>query len=156
MISDTGPLSYLHRLGHLGVIKDVYQRILVPPAVVAELDAGHRRGFDLPDVAALSWIEVSTPKARELAGIDGVGPGETEAIALGRSISNALLLSDDRRAREIAVTFRLRVTGTVGLLILAKERQMIERLRPELDRLLGFGFRLAPNVHQAALRRAGE
>lgn len=61
VISDTGPLSYLHRLGRIELLRCLYGRIIVPPAVVTELGAGHRLGKDLPDVAALSWIEVRVP-----------------------------------------------------------------------------------------------
>jgi len=43
VISDTGPLSYLHRLGRLDLLRVLYGRILVPPSVVAELNAGQPR-----------------------------------------------------------------------------------------------------------------
>lgn len=38
VISDTGPLSYLHRLGRLDILQQLYRHLLVPPAVVAELN----------------------------------------------------------------------------------------------------------------------
>jgi predicted nucleic acid-binding protein len=156
VISDTGPLSYLHKLGRLDLLRDLFGRILVPPAVVAELAVGHRRGKDLPDVAALAWIELRAPPAGSLAGIDGLGAGETEGIALARALPAAVLVVDDGEARRAALGFGLRVTGTVGVLILAKERHLIELVAPELDRLSTFGFRLAPPIRLAALQRAGE
>lgn len=156
VISDTGPLSYLHKLGRLDLLRQLYGRILVPPAVVAELGVGHRLGKDLPDVAALEWIELRAPPADSLKEIEGLGAGETEGIALGRALPGALLLIDDAEARRVALEFCLRVTGTVGVLILAKDRRLIEQVAPELDRLSTFGFRLAPPVRVAALRRAGE
>lgn len=156
VISDTGPLSYLYRLGRLDLLRQLYGRILVPPAGVAELGVGHRLGKDLPDVAALEWIELRAPPADSLKEITGLGAGETEGIALGRALPGALLLIDDAEARRVAVGFGLRVTGTVGVLILAKDRRLIEQVAPELDRLSTFGFRLAPHVRAAALRRAAE
>mgnify|MGYP000925306766 CR=1 FL=1 len=156
VISDTGPLSYLYRLGRLDLLRQLYGRILVPPAVVAELGVGHRLGKDLPDVAALEWMELRAPPADSLKEITGLGAGETEGIALGRALPGALLLIDDAEARRVAVGFGLRVTGTVGVLILAKDRRRIEQVAPELDRLSTFGFRLAPHVRAAALRRAAE
>ena len=156
VISDTGPLSYLHRLGLLTLLPTLFGRILAPPAVVAELNAGHRLGRDLPDVAALDWIEIRTPSAEALRGIDGLGAGETEALALALALGDAIVLLDDGAARGHATRLGLRITGTVGLLLLAKERSLIVRLAPELDRLSTFGFRLADPVRVAALRRAGE
>jgi predicted nucleic acid-binding protein len=156
MISDTGPLSYLHRLGRLDLLQVLYGRILVPPSVVAELNAGHRLGRDLPDVATLDWIEIRTPPADALRGIDGLGAGETEVIALATTLKDAVVLLDDGAARERAARLCLRITGTVGILLIAKERSLVDRIAPELDRLLMFGFRLADPVRMAVLRRAGE
>jgi hypothetical protein len=156
VISDTGPLSYLHRLGRLELLRILFGQILVPPAVVAELNAGHRLGRDLPDVARLDWIEIRTPPAEALRGIDGLGAGETEAIALATTLIDAVVLLDDGAARERATRLGLRITGTVGILLVAKERSLVDKLAPELDRLSTFGFRLAAAVRIAALRRAGE
>jgi predicted nucleic acid-binding protein len=156
VISDTGPLSYLYRLGRLDLLPLFYGRVIVPPAVVAEINRGIRLGRSLPDVAALEWTDVRSPPAAFLLGVDGLGPGETEAIALGRALSNALLLMDDGLARQVASSFGLRVSGTVGVLLLAKQRALIERIAPELDRLATFGFRLAERVRREVLVRAGE
>lgn len=46
--------------------------------------------------------------------------------------------------------------GTVGLLVQARSRSLIERLQPELDRLLQFGFRISPAIYQAALQQVHE
>jgi len=156
VISDTGPLSYLHRLGRIELLRTLYGRIIVPPAVVAELGAGHRLGKDLPDVAALSWIEVRVPAASSLAGLDSLGPGEAEGIALARTLPGALLILDDAEARRAAAAGGLRVTGTIGVLLVAKERGLVERIELELTRLRAFGFRLAEAVRLDVLRRAGE
>ena len=40
VISNTSPLFYLHRLRQLDLLQRLYQRILVPEAVVEELHAG--------------------------------------------------------------------------------------------------------------------
>lgn len=156
VISDTGPLSYLHRLRHLEILQRFYGRVIVPPAVVAELNLGLRLGKDLPDVTTLEWIELRTPPARALQGIDGLGAGETEGIALSRSIAGSLLLLDDGHARQVASSLGLRITGTVGVLLVAKERGLLQRVGPELDRLQTFGFRLAGPVRRAVLEQAGE
>ncbi|WP_437929261.1 DUF3368 domain-containing protein [Sorangium sp. So ce291] len=156
VISDTGPLSYLHRLGHLGILQQLYRQVLVPPAVVAELNAGLRLGRDLPDVTTLDWIELRSPPAHALQGIDGLGAGETEGIALSRSLAGSLVLLDDGYARKVAASLGLQLTGTVGVLLVAKERGLLGRVGPELERLQTFGFRLAAPVWRAVLERAGE
>lgn len=47
VISNTSPIFYLHRLRLLGLLlQELYQKIIVPRAVVAELEAGRRQGED--------------------------------------------------------------------------------------------------------------
>jgi hypothetical protein len=47
-ICDTSPLQYLHQIKHLDVLPSLATRVLVPPAVVDELQEGMRLGLDLP------------------------------------------------------------------------------------------------------------
>lgn len=77
-------------------------------------------------------------------------------VALATTLPDAVVLLDDGAARERATRLGLRITGTVGILLVAKERSLVDTLAPELDRLSTFGFRLAAPVRLAALRRAGE
>ena len=57
VISNTSPLFYLHRLRYLDLLRELYQRIIVPDAVADELKAGREQGEDVPDVAAYAWID---------------------------------------------------------------------------------------------------
>jgi predicted nucleic acid-binding protein len=49
-----------------------------------------------------------------------VDVGEASAIALALELPDAYLILDDRRARKVAVTFGLQITGTLGILLKAK------------------------------------
>ncbi len=48
VICDTSPIQYLHQIGMLNVLHVLAGTIVVPPAVVRELDTGRNLGFDLP------------------------------------------------------------------------------------------------------------
>lgn len=50
----------------------------------------------------------------------------------------------------------IRVVGTLGVLLLAKDRGLIDGVRPEIDALLDTGFHLATWVVADALLTAGE
>lgn len=156
VISDTGPLSYMFRLGRLDVLQQLYGRVIAPPAVVAEINRGVRLGRSLPDVASIEWIDIQAPSSAHLLGIDALGPGETEVIALGRSEPDSLLLIDDGLARRAAASLDLKVSGTVGVLVVAKRRGIIQHIAPELDQLSTFGFRLAESVRRGVLASVGE
>jgi predicted nucleic acid-binding protein len=83
-ISNTSPLLYLHLVKQLDLLAQLYGKVLVPPAVEAELQAGAEQGVDVPQVAALSWLKV-TPLASDtsIPLVTDLGRGEAEVIALG-------------------------------------------------------------------------
>jgi predicted nucleic acid-binding protein len=68
----------------------------------------------------------------------------------------SLVILDDRLAREVARAFKVKVTGTAGLLIMAKERCLIKAVKPYLDKLIDIGFYLAPEHKASILKEANE
>jgi predicted nucleic acid-binding protein len=82
------------------------------------------------------------------------GPGETQVLALEEPKS--LVIVDDRLAREAARLRGLRVTGTAGVLLKAKQQGHIPAVRPLLDRLGALQFRLSDTVRDHILRLAEE
>ena len=156
-ICDTSPLQYLHQIKHLDVLPSLATRVLVPPAVVDELQEGMRLGLDLPDVNTLDWVEVLRPAgASALPLVTDLGPGESEALALALEYREAVIVLDDRVARNVARTLGLKMTGTLGLLLDAKRARRIERVTPLLNELESLGFRLADHTRAAVMKLAGE
>lgn len=88
--------------------------------------------------------------------VTSLGDGEKEVLALGLEATNALLVLDDRNARRYAIAAGLELTGTLGILVLAKERGLIDSIRPALDRLQELQFRLSAATRQMVLNLAGE
>ena len=156
-ICDTSPLQYLHQIKHLDVLPSLATRVLVPPAVVDELQEGMRLGLDLPDVNILDWVEVLRPAgASALPLVTDLGPGESEALALALEYREAVVVLDDRVARNVARTLGLKMTGTLGLLLDAKRAGRIEKVTPLLNELESLGFRLADHTRAAVMILAGE
>lgn len=58
IISNTSPLFYLYRLGHLELLQKLYGHIVIPEAVVDELEAGREQGEEVPNITEYDWIEV--------------------------------------------------------------------------------------------------
>ncbi len=126
-------------------------------SVVEELEEGRRRSVPLPTLADLSWLQVRTVRNRTLLPlVTHLGDGEKEVLALGRELSDALLLLDDRDARRHAHALELEISGTLGVLLLAKERGILDAVRPVLDRLQALRFRLDASTRQSVLELAGE
>ena len=157
VISNTSPLLYLHQLGLLELLQRLYGRVRIPPAVAHELDEGARLGHNVPAVRDLSWIEVSEVReARVLPLATNLGAGEREAIALAVQVEDALLVLDDGLARRHAKLLRIRLTGTLGILLRAKAKGLVQQVAPLIDRLEDLGFRLDEDTRKAVLKLAGE
>lgn len=156
VICDTSPLQYLHQIGLLPLLPRL-GRILVPPAVEAEILTGKALGIDLPELQHLDWISIRSPARRPAVPLmHDLGPGETEVLMLGLESPQATLLIDDALARRVAATLELPFTGTAGALLDFKRAGLIPMILPFLDQLQRLRFRLAPETRTAVLRMAGE
>ncbi len=157
LICNTSPLQYLHQLGQLRVVAKLSERVLVPAAVVDELAAGRKAGFDVPDVGGYEWIVVRAPagvSAERL--IADLGRGETEVLMLALESPGSVTVLDDAMARRVALTLDIEVTGTLGLLLDGKAAGCLPVVRPFLDQLQELGFWISRRTRAMVLRRAGE
>lgn len=144
-VVDSACLIGLERIGQLDLLPALISPVMAPPAVEFEFGPVPpwvlvRAPADLGMVAALRLI---------------VDAGESEAIALAYETRTRIIL-DDRKAREAAQRLGVPVTGTVGLLIKAKEMGVIAEIRPILDALDANQFRIGEALRAEALRLSGE
>ena len=131
LICNTSPIQYLHQLGLLGLLRRLADSVIVPTAVVRELNDGRQVGVSLPDLAEISWISVvQSASAVVLPLVTDLGPGEAEVLALGLERRSAVLVLDDAVARRTARTLQLRHTGTLGLLLDGSELDTSRQSRP--------------------------
>jgi predicted nucleic acid-binding protein len=157
IIADTSPLQYLHQVGLLHLLPALASRVLVPPAVIAELAAGRQLGLRLPDPDTLDWVKIQAPASLPaLPLVKDLGPGERQVLALGLEIQDAVALLDDAFARRVAEATGLRFTGTLGILLDAKRAGLIATVTPTLKALDSLGFRLSQATRMAVLKIAGE
>ena len=143
VVSDATCIIALHRIGRLDILERLYHAIHIPPAV--------RREVSIVDE---DWIRVEPVRKPEI--VQGLryilDEGESEAIALATDLPDAILITDDRKARKIAFEFDLKITGTIGVLLLAWRLGIILDLEKEIDKLSQTGFHMTPELKQEALR----
>jgi uncharacterized protein len=144
-VVDSTCLIGLERIGRLDLLPEMIDPLLVPPAVQREFGV------------VCSWIKVEKPADSGMVAALRLllDPGESEAIVLAYEKGLRIIL-DDRKAREVAQRLGLTVTGTVGLLLKAKQEGVIAVLRPLLDDLDAHEFRIGDALRNEALRLAGE
>ena len=158
IIADSGPLIALARIKHLELLPTIFGRVVVPGAVFRELTEGAAEGRTGAEaVRNAGWIDVQHADPELTAAFSLiVDAGESEAIALAVRAPSSLLIMDDRRGRRLALDRGLRVKGTVGLLVLAKQRGLVPAVRPLLAALEFVGIFVTPQLLASALVEAGE
>jgi predicted nucleic acid-binding protein len=144
VVSDATPINILLRLGQEFILPRLFGEVVIPEAVAREMAHAAApavvRAFVQTQPA---WLLVRTPSIVDAA--LRLGAGEREAIALARELAADLLLVDDRKARRTAATLGLRITGTLGVLLLASARGLID-LDQVLLRLEQTDFSVSPEL----------
>lgn len=149
-VADASPLIGLEQVGHLWVVEGMFAHVLLPAGVAQEI---------APTIPAPPpWLQRAPPiEATEaFAGLEGLDPGEREAIALARLIGARYVLLDDRPARRRAEVLGMTPIGALGLLARAKRQGRIVAVKPVADRLMATGFFASDAVYRAILAKAGE
>ena len=81
---------------------------------------------------------------------------EREALALALEISDSIVLLDDAPARRYARMLGVKFTGTLGVLLKAKQSGHLTTVLPILDQLDSLGFRLDSVTRASVLKLACE
>lgn len=145
IITDSGCLIALERIDRMDILPSLFGEVWIPPAVSQEF------GSSLP------WLKVVLPKDQGMitALKLSVDDGEAEAIALAYEYQGVLIV-DDLQARKVAQRLGLQITGTVGILIIAKKKGIIDSVKGAIDSLESVGFYVGASLKEQALKMAGE
>ena len=156
VIANNTPLVALWVLRRLDLLRDLFSTVLIPESVKQEflaLDDATRR----LTLENSPWIEpVTLEHPRRALAFADLDRGEADVLALAEERRARLVIIDELRGRRYARRLGLPLTGTLGVLLLAKERGLVQGLTPLVDELLDAGLFISPDVVSEALRLAGE
>lgn len=157
LIADAGPLIAFARLRRLDLLTQLFASVLVTDEVFNECTC--RRDFaesaTITDaVNRLVLQRCSTPPSHFDLALH-VDTGEASAIAAAVELGCAVLM-DDKAGRRMAKNFGVTTIGTVGVLVLAKQKKLLAAVKPSLDQLTQSGYFLGDSLIASALVAAGE
>jgi len=161
IISDTSPLSSLALVGYLSILKDIYTNVVIPQAVANELANLTEEDIRIKATLSLEWIQVQQATNLELVAClrneYNLDLGEAEAIALALELKADELLIDERLGRREAVRLGLSITGILGVLLIAKNRGLVSKVKPIMESLISqANFRISHQLYEEVLQTANE
>lgn len=151
IISNTSPLNLLIPIGEVDVLPRLYERVVIPPRVAAELSHPQASQSVRDWIADRpEWLEIIAPQT--LVSADGLDPGEIAAISLALELSSEVLI-DEIDGRAFARTVGLPVIGSVGVLELAANRGFISDLEHVQAKLRTQRFHITDSILVQSLER---
>jgi len=161
VVSDTSAITNLAAINQLKLLPTLYQRVLIPEAVYRELVDIEPTVPGSAEVQTATWLEVKVIANREivehLQSEVRLDPGESEAIALVLELGADLLLIDERRGRAEADRLGIRITGLLGILVEAKQKNLITAVKPLMDALIATSdFRISSALYNQILNIVNE
>jgi uncharacterized protein len=150
-VVNASPLFHLARVSLLELLRGPNQGIAVTgPAIVLDevvRGAQHDPTAGLVEAAARDWLTVvPTPTPHPDINRARIDAGEIAVLSVARLAHGSTVVLDDRAARAEADRLGIPKTGTLRLLLEAKELGIIPSVRVPLEVLRARGMRLSNDV----------
>lgn len=137
VVSDTSCLIALTKINKLDLLKDLFEEIVITNEVSNEFG-----GY------LSHWIKIvdtkNHKKQHKLEKILDIG--EASSIALALENDNTTLIIDERKGRSVAQSLKIDIIGTIGIIVLAKKKGLINDVSGIILRLINNGFRLSDSL----------
>lgn len=146
IVADTSCLILFFKINELELLKRLFPKILITEIVAKEFTK------PLPN-----WIEIRNPKSNLHIGLmNSLDKGEATAISLATDFKESLIVIDEQKGRKIALEMGLTVTGSLGILLLAKKKGLIPDVKSALSKIQQTNFRVSESLIYRTLDMANE
>jgi predicted nucleic acid-binding protein len=137
VVCNATPLINFAAINRLDILKAAFGQIVIPQAVCDETTvAGFPASEFVLQAISAKWLQVLPISSIAPNIPPELDEGEREAISLALETSQTQILLDEREARQVAQSLGLRVVGTLGILLLAKNRGIITQVQLVLDAMI--------------------
>lgn len=158
IVINTGPLlAITAALGSLSLLNDLYRRVLVPYEVKKEITGHGPNRFGVKEFKDARFLHVHS-RSLSISPIlqNTLDSGEASVIqlALLRKIDTVCI--DETVGRRMARLYNLKVTGSLGVLLRAKNEGFPVLLKESIEKMQAKDIFLSPNLISVVLKMAGE
>lgn len=156
VILNNTPLVALWLLGQFELLHSLYGEVLIPDAVLAEFVAFEalQRRHALSHAPWIVPTKLSNPQAALV--YTGLDSGEADVLALAIERQARLVIIDERKGRSFARRLNLPLTGTLGVLLAAKQNGLLFEVKPLVNALEAAGLHFRPALVAGVLAQADE
>lgn len=155
VVINASPLILLSKAGLEGILTTLFEEVIVPKGVVAELALGGENGAAL-HVPVHTSIVVKNTKPNALVTTWDLGRGESEVIAFALSHPRYTPVLDDAAAKACCKAFGINTLGTGSLLIMAKQCGALSSVASALSLLRNKGMWISDRVCTLLCEKADE
>ena len=141
VVSDTTPLISLMKADSLELLAPLFQEVLIPEAVYAELTSNPVFSAEAELIKECAFIRVVSVKEQKavdvLRRVSELDRGESEAIVYADDVKAEVLLMDEAKGRAVARSMGLYIMGTIGILLFAHDEKLLstDNTRRALEKL---------------------
>lgn len=156
-VINASPVILLAKAEVIQFLPRLCDELVIPSGVVTEVSVGERGdlGRKWLAEAGACFVKHALPLANELKTAE-MGRGEAEVISWALAQRGFKTVLDDRRGRMWAQKLSLPLIGSLGVIVLMKQRGLISAAKPALEKILAAGGYVSRASIQAALEKAGE
>lgn len=162
VIADSSVLINFAIIDELRLLNHYFKKIFIPQEVYNEIVVKGKGKPGCQEVITAiknKWFEVVEVQDKTLFKLleKDLDVGEAACIAIAVTEKYDLVLLDEQEAREIADLYKLKKTGTIGVLLRAKFDGKITSLKDVLNRLINESdFWISENLYKMIIKEAKE
>ena len=157
VVVNSTPLIALCKVNRLSLLRELYGEITIPEAVFHEVtlknDAVKKQIIENGVWIHIQAISDNSDKRMYKAKLHD---GEVEVMILAQEIKADLVLIDDNAARKTAIYLGIPLSGTIGILLRAKERGLIPEVMPIVEDMEQNGIYYGPKLKDLIQKQARE
>jgi len=152
-VVNASPVIALGRVGQVELIAQLPQTAVIPQAVKEEiLNASEGDPARMAIETGLFEIVDTPPPPPEILAWD-LGKGETAVLSFALAFPDWVAVLDDGAARRCARSLSISLTGTLSVVILAKQHGLIDSAAQVIHALRNANFRLDDHIIRDVLAR---
>lgn len=159
VVCDTNILIDLSKIRKLDLLRELFKKVIIPIEVKKELFISQKNRIEDDISKAIDeWIKVE--RVKDLYVLENlkihIDEGEAACVVLYTETKADILAVNDLKARGIAHALGIKVIGTLGILRLAKDKGLIQEIKPLLDELIKIGAYIGKGLYKRILEDVGE